>query len=125
MHLNVIENGKIVKGVYCDRGTIIHHAIAIDDDTFLFSGDIKNVEERISAMKGLSKALTLNIGVVFEKIKVLPLYKRLSSEDCVSIINMAHNYTGTGFLRELSEVFYSDDLYDWLESEKESKLCTK
>lgn len=109
MHLDVLEKGKVIKGVLCEEGVVIHHAIGIDGDTFLFSGDIKKVEEKASLLKGMSSVLQI------------PLYKKLSSKDCMDIIYIANNYTGSGFVKELSEVFESDKLDEWLCCEKEKR----
>lgn len=117
MHLDVIEKGRIIKGVLCERGVVIHHAMGIDGDTFLFSGDIKEVEEKVTVLKGISDVLKMPCN----DIKVLPLYKKLPSKDCVDIIRIANNYTGSGFVKGLSEVFESDNLEDWLYSEKEKR----
>lgn len=117
MHLDVLEKGKVIKGVLCEEGVVIHHAIGIDEDTFLFSGDIKEVEEKASLLKGMSSVLQIPCN----DIKVIPLYKKLSSKDCMDIIYIANNYTGSGFVKELSEVFESDKLDEWLCCEKEKR----
>lgn len=117
MHLAVLEKGKVIKGVLCNEGVVIHHAIGIDGDTFLFSGDIKEVEEKASLLKGMSSILQIPCN----DIKVLPLYRKLSSKDCMDIIYIANNYTRSGFVKGLSEVFESDKLDNWLCCEKEKR----
>lgn len=117
MNLDVIENGKVVKGVIYDRGIVTLPAIGVDEDTFLFSGDINVVNEKVNLLKVAFDMASTDSS----DLKVIPLYKKLSSSDCLDVIDMAKNYTGTSFIKELSEVFFTDGLEEWLKHQKENK----
>lgn len=71
--------------------------------------------------KAETLANTYNVLNVDNSIMVLPLYEKLSVEDCYFVIEVASGYTAINFLRKLGEVFFTDELHDWLKEEKECK----
>lgn len=118
MHLDVIGQEGHIKGVILENGVKIHPALGIDGDTFLFADDIKIVEDKINLLK---RSLEM-LGEGLSSLKVIPLYKKLSVNDCMSVIEIAKNYTGSNFVKELSEVFYTDRIHDWVKEQINKKV---
>lgn len=124
MNLEVIENGKIVKSVIYEKDRVIMPALGLDvsKDVLICVGDINKVKEKISA---LDKALSLLEKNYISPLMVIPLYSRLSIDDCDYVINIATNYTSSKFLVELADVFFTDRLEEWLDAQKKEKSYCK
>ena len=118
MNLNVIGQEGHIKGVVSVNGEKFLPSIGIDGGVFLFAGDIKEVESKINLLKMSFRTLREDCS----SLKVIPLYKKLSAEDCLSVIEIAKNYTGSGFVQELSEVFYSDKINEWVKEQISKKI---
>ena len=89
-------------------------AICVDGDFLLLSGNIESVEARyFRLIKGFRK-FDMNIS----SIKIIPLYERLSIEDSLFVIKVSKNYTSSGFIKKLVELFDTNMLNEWLSSEK-------
>lgn len=124
MNLEVIENGKIVKSVIYEKDRVIMPALGLDvsKDVLICVGDINKVKEKVSA---LDKALSLLEKNYISPLMVIPLYSRLSIDDCDYVINIATNYTSSKFLVELADVFFTDRLEEWLNAQKKEKSYCK
>lgn len=108
-----IENGVLTTWL----GKIIEKpSLCIDEDVLISWGDYDLVKSKSETFIN-----TYNILNVDSSIKVLPLYEKLSVEDCYFVIEIAFTYTSIGFLKKLGEVFNTDELHTWLEYEKECK----
>ena len=92
-------------------------SLCIDGDVLVSWGDFELVNFKSESLVKTYKAIGVD-----HSIKVLPLYEKLSVEDCYFIIEVAFAYTSTGFLEKLGEVFNTDELHTWLEHEKEYKV---
>lgn len=101
-----------------DGSEIVKPAICIDDDSLVFWGNIEDV--KLKYVKLLERFRESDVDV--SSIKVIPLFEKLNIDDCYFIIEVANNYTSCGFLRNLSSLFNTDKLLDWLSNEK---VCKK
>lgn len=119
MELDLIKGVDIVEGRVCIEGKVIKPALGIDGDIALFYGDVGIVNYKTQILKDTISRITGNISA--EGIEVIPLYTKLCGKDCIDVIKMAMNYSSTGFIKELKEVFYTEKLEDWIRFQKEKK----
>lgn len=119
MDLDFIKSANIIEGRFCIDGKVIRPALGIDGDIALFYDDVDIVNYKIKALKDTIAMLSGKKSA--EGIKVIPLYKKLCAKDCRDVMYMAMNYTNSGFIKELEEVFYSEKLEDWVRFQKEKK----
>lgn len=116
------KSGEVV---YLDAGVlrtwsgrvIKQPAVCIDGDVLIGWGEYEDVASKFDAY---TKKL-IEWGNKTSSIKVLPLYKKLSMLDCYYVIEIANSYTATGFIKDLGCVFDTEELYRWLDLEKEAK----
>lgn len=118
MYLDIIDKEGNIKGVVCYEGIKVFPSLGVDGDTFLCADDIKVVNEKINLLKRTTNMLNGDSS----NFKVIPLYKKLSAEKCEKVIQIAFNYTGTGFINELVEVFDTDRFIEWVNASIEEKL---
>ena len=124
MNLEVIENGKIVKSVIYEKDRVIKPALGVDvsNDVLICVGGIDEVKEKVAALDRSLRLLEKNY---ISSLMVIPLYSRLSIDDCDYVINIATNYTASKFLVELADVFFTDRLEEWLDAQKKEKSYCK
>lgn len=109
-----VVDGKLYN---ISRREIVNPSLCADGDDYIFWGTIEEVIAKYdSLVNGFNSR-----HVDWSKVSVIPLWKRLSIEDCSFVINVAYKYTGCGFLSELKKVFSTDELYTWLEEQKKQK----
>jgi len=94
-------------------------SICVDGDCALFWGDNDKIIKRYGIMsKGLD---VFNDEECDWNLNFIPLWEKLSIEDCCFVINNAYNDTSSGFIRNLGEKFNTDELQEWLNKEKKRK----
>jgi len=118
MYLDVIDREGNTKGIVFFKGVKIRPALGVDGDTFLCADDIDIVTKKVNLLKKATNMLNGDSS----KFKVIPLYEKLSAEKCEKVINIAFNYTATGFISELVGVFDTDGFEEWIGSHIEEKL---
>lgn len=123
MDLDIIkEDGSVESRFRTETGVVYKPAIGVDGDVFLFTDDIEIVKQKIAVLKSLY-CYSLDGESRIKCLKIIPIYSKLSSEDCKFVIDILLNYTGTGMEEEFSNVFETDNLYSWVANKK--KLIRK
>ena len=119
--MDITKGGEVVyleEGVLRTwRGDIIARpTLCIDGDILVYFGDYSDVECRLH--KHIEKMNRLGVK---STMKIIPIYERLSAEDCYYVIEIANSYTASGFIKSLDIMFDTKNFYTWLDLEKESK----
>lgn len=109
-----VVDGKLYN---ISRREVVNPSLCADGGVFVFWGTSKEVIAKYDALVNGFNSRHVDCS----EVSIIPLWKRLSVEDCSFVINTAYRYTGCGFLSELKKVFNSDELYTWLEEQKKQK----
>lgn len=115
MEIAYVKNNELYTSL---GGKVDKPSICVDGDCALFWGSNDKIIKRYSI---LSKGLD-TFGIESRDLSFIPLWAKLSLEDCCFVINTAYNYTSSHFIKDLSDKFDSDELQEWLEEEKKRRV---
>lgn len=119
--MDLTKGGEVV---YLEEGVlrswsgkvISRPTLCIDEGELVGWGDFDEVSRKLEKYKEKEN----NLGGK-SSVKLLPIFQRLSAEDCYYVIEIANSYPSSGFLKSLVIMFDTKNLYTWLDLEKDNK----
>lgn len=93
-------------------------SILVDGNVLLGVGEFNILLYKHKALITAFKKVGLDASEIF----LLPLLNRLDVEDACYVINVSLNYTGVDFVKKFASMYFSNNLYTWLGTDKERRV---